>query len=189
MLERAIQGFCGNSEKVHLEGSSRTDVGVHALGNTAHFDFSKFDKKTGKPVRIFFFFFSSFFSSSSPLSFSYLFKITHQTFFLLKKKVDAPSEESVMNGVNWWLDKTNFQKSLKVVRVEKKEKLFHCRRNAKARKLKHFTFHYSLSFIFSHFLIPTYLSYFPFPYSYLTFIFHICLFPLIFHIFHFLIPT
>ena len=35
-LERAIQGFCG--ETVTLQGAGRTDAGVHALGQVAHFE-------------------------------------------------------------------------------------------------------------------------------------------------------
>lgn len=35
-LEDAIKGFCG--ESVTLEGAGRTDAGVHALGQVAHFD-------------------------------------------------------------------------------------------------------------------------------------------------------
>ena len=35
-LEAAVKGFCG--ETVTLEGAGRTDSGVHALGQVAHFD-------------------------------------------------------------------------------------------------------------------------------------------------------
>jgi tRNA pseudouridine38-40 synthase len=38
-LERAIQGFCG--ETVTLQGAGRTDAGVHALGQVAHGDLSR----------------------------------------------------------------------------------------------------------------------------------------------------
>ena len=38
-LENAIHGFCG--ERVLVEGAGRTDAGVHALGQAAHFDLQK----------------------------------------------------------------------------------------------------------------------------------------------------
>lgn len=38
-LEAAIRGFCG--ETVLVEGAGRTDAGVHALGQAAHFDLAK----------------------------------------------------------------------------------------------------------------------------------------------------
>ena len=38
-LESAIQKFCG--ETVSLRGAGRTDAGVHALGQVAHFDLTK----------------------------------------------------------------------------------------------------------------------------------------------------
>ncbi len=38
-LEDAIHGFCG--ERVLVEGAGRTDAGVHALGQAAHFDLTK----------------------------------------------------------------------------------------------------------------------------------------------------
>jgi tRNA pseudouridine38-40 synthase len=38
-LEDAIRGFCG--ESVLVEGAGRTDAGVHAFGQAAHFDLAK----------------------------------------------------------------------------------------------------------------------------------------------------
>ena len=38
-LEAAIRGFCG--ESVLVEGAGRTDAGVHALAQVAHFDLAK----------------------------------------------------------------------------------------------------------------------------------------------------
>lgn len=38
-LERAITGFCG--ETVNVFGAGRTDAGVHALGQVAHFDIDR----------------------------------------------------------------------------------------------------------------------------------------------------
>lgn len=38
-LRAAIENFCG--ELVHVQGAGRTDAGVHALGQVAHFDLSK----------------------------------------------------------------------------------------------------------------------------------------------------
>ena len=37
-LEAAVKGFCG--ESVTIEGAGRTDAGVHALGQVAHFELS-----------------------------------------------------------------------------------------------------------------------------------------------------
>jgi tRNA pseudouridine38-40 synthase len=38
-LERAVVGFCG--EKVNIFAAGRTDAGVHALGQVAHFDIDR----------------------------------------------------------------------------------------------------------------------------------------------------
>ena len=38
-LTRAIESFCG--ETVAVKGAGRTDAGVHALGQVAHFDLAK----------------------------------------------------------------------------------------------------------------------------------------------------
>lgn len=46
-IENAIEGFCG--ERITLNGAGRTDAGVHALGQVAHFDLSRLWK--GATVR------------------------------------------------------------------------------------------------------------------------------------------
>lgn len=47
VIEEAIEKFCG--EKITLFGAGRTDSGVHALGQVAHFDLEK--EPTGNRIR------------------------------------------------------------------------------------------------------------------------------------------
>lgn len=46
-IEKAIHGFCGETVSLHVAG--RTDSGVHALGQVAHFDLER--EADGKTVR------------------------------------------------------------------------------------------------------------------------------------------